>query len=91
MKYVWDENKNRSNQKKHFISFEEAQALLEIGHYVYFVDTSKDEERFMAIGLSPKARILTVIYLYREEDLIRIVSARKATKKERIIWEREKK
>ena len=73
LKYEWDENKNKLNIKKHGISFEEASTVL-----------YDDEERFAMIGFSYKYNLLVVCHCYRQnESIIRIVSARKATKNER--------
>jgi uncharacterized DUF497 family protein len=82
--FEWDENKNRSNIKKHGISFEEAQTVFYDENATEFFDEdhSEKEERFILLGLSHKIRVLIVCHCLREEDVIRIISARKATKKE---------
>ena len=87
MKYVWDQAKNKINQKKHKVSFEEAVTVIESADYAQIMDDSSDEHRFKAIGMSNKSRILLVVYCYRDEDMIRIVSARKANKAEVKIWQ----
>ena len=87
--FEWDEKKNEINQKKHGVSFEEAKSCFEDEHARVFFDVehSKDEDRSILIGLSSELRTLIVVYTERvngNDDLIvnRIISARKATKKE---------
>lgn len=87
MKYAWDQAKNKINQKKHRVSFEEAVTVIERADYAQIMDDSSDEHRFKAIGMSNRSRILLVVYCYRDEDMIRIVSARKANKAEVKIWQ----
>jgi uncharacterized DUF497 family protein len=81
----WDPAKNRSNRRKHGIAFEEAKALFE-GNADYLVifddENSDDEDRFFAIG--PIVRgVITVVYVERGDDVIRIISARRSTRRER--------
>ncbi len=88
--FEWDEKKNQINIRKHGISFEEAQTVFfdplakvapDRGH-------SKDEARFLAVGHSARHRLLLVVHCFRENDeLIRIVSARKLTASERKQYE----
>ncbi|MCG5057010.1 MAG: BrnT family toxin [Limnoraphis sp. WC205] len=83
--FQWDEQKNKINQQKHGISFEEAESVFLDDYAVQFWDEnhSEDEERFLLLGLSSKMRILLVVHCFREEEaIIRIISARKATKNE---------
>lgn len=87
--FEWDEKKNEINRKKHGVSFEEAKSCFEDDHARVFFDVehSKDEDRSILIGLSSELRTLIVVYTERVnggDDLIvnRIISARKATKKE---------
>ncbi|WP_461247899.1 BrnT family toxin [Treponema sp. R6D11] len=82
---IWDEEKNRINIKKHKVSFEEAETVFydPNGKLINDPDHSKDEERFIFLGLSKMLRLLVVCHCYREnEETIRIINARKATKKE---------
>ncbi len=90
MKYIWVEKKNQLNIKKHGVAFDEAMTVLERAEYLSIVDDSSEEERRKAIGYSKKLRLLLVVYLYRDEDIIRIISARKATKQEIKLWQKEK-
>ncbi len=85
IKFEWDENKKQINQRKHGISFEEA--LTVFYDYDALVrddpEHSEEEERFVILGLSNKANLLVVCHCYRvSETVIRIISARKATKTE---------
>ncbi len=84
--FEWDASKASSNKNKHGISFEEARTVFYDENAVIINDPehSDDEDRFIMLGLSVISRILVVIHCYREEEekIIRIISARKATKKE---------
>lgn len=87
IKFEWDENKNIINRKKHKISFEEAQTVFydEEALLINDPEHSQEEERFIILGQSLKANLLVVCHCYREsETVIRIISARKATKNEAI-------
>lgn len=89
LSFSWDEQKNRLNQKKHGVSFEEAQSVFYDEDAVEFFDPDHSEEdRFILLGLSLKLRTLVVCHCYRErESMIRIISARKATARERKYYE----
>lgn len=83
--FSWDDRKNSANQKKHRVSFEEAQSVFFDEHAIeyYDPDHSESEDRFLMLGLSWRARVLVISYTLREDETdIRIISARKATKKE---------
>lgn len=85
IKFEWDENKNIINKKKHKISFEEARSVFYDPEALLIDDPehSQEEERFIIMGLSIKANLLVVCHCYREsETVIRIISARKATRNE---------
>ncbi len=91
MHFVWDEAKDTANSKKHKVSFMEAQTVFEDPHAlrIYDPDHSEEEDRFLLLGMSSVLRILVVCHCYRESDAqIRIISARKATKKESLTYER---
>jgi hypothetical protein len=84
--FTWDESKNRSNQQKHNVSFEEAQTVFYDASAMEFYDSahSRKEDRFLLLGQSFSFKTLMVCHCYREEEgVIRIISARKATPKER--------
>ncbi|MCD4782146.1 MAG: BrnT family toxin [Candidatus Omnitrophica bacterium] len=85
IKFDWDKSKASLNKKKHGVSFEEAVTIFYDDHALEFFDPdhSKNEDRFIMLGMSFKARILVVCHCVREEgSLIRIISARKARKHE---------
>ena len=85
LSFEWDENKNRINQKKHGISFAEASSVFYDDCAILFDDPehSQEEERFILLGMSDAANVCIVCHCYRaSETVIRIISARKATKKE---------
>jgi uncharacterized protein len=89
IRFEWDEKKNRQNKRKHGVSFEEAQAVFfdENAIRYYDPDHSEDEDRFIMLGMSLKLRVLVVCHCYRLDDnVIRIVSARKADKKEAAVY-----
>jgi len=82
--FEWDQNKNRSNHEKHAVSFEEALTVFYDENAVEYYDDnhSSEEERFIMLGISYQLRLLVVCYCIRNSDAIRIISARKTTKKE---------
>lgn len=83
--FDWDDNKNTANIMKHGISFEEASTAFFDERAIMFDDPehSEDEERFLLLGMSEEANLCIVCHCYRESDtVIRLISARKATKKE---------
>ncbi|MBN1944003.1 MAG: BrnT family toxin [Phycisphaerae bacterium] len=89
LRFDWDEKKNRGNQKKHGVSFEEAQTVFFDENAVEFYDDEygEMEDRFLLLGLSAKLRILLVCHCLREGgNTIRIISARKATKNEQRVY-----
>ena len=84
-RFEWDEAKNRANRRKHGIGFEEARSafLDEYARVTPDSEHSDDEERFVLLGLSTALRLLVVCHCYREsEEIIRLISARKATRQE---------
>ena len=84
VKVTWDRAKNLSNKKKHGVSFEEASELFRSGSdYLELFDDahSDDEDRFIAIGPIKRGLVL-VIWTERDEDIVRIISARWATPSE---------
>jgi len=83
--FEWDDKKNESNKQKHKVSFEEATTVFydEEALVISDPDHSEDEERFIILGESNRANLLVVCHCYRvSETVIRIISARKATKNE---------
>ncbi|MBQ9031519.1 MAG: BrnT family toxin [Parasporobacterium sp.] len=83
--FDWDENKNKINLEKHGITFEEASTVFFDDRAILFDDPehSIDEDRFLLLGMSETAKVCIVCHCYRESDtVIRIISARQATRKE---------
>jgi hypothetical protein len=83
--FDWDEAKNRANNRKHGIWFEEAlQVFDDIGAILFFDEShSTKEDRFILLGISASSRVLIVVYCEREKgSVVRIISARSATPKE---------
>ena len=90
LKVVWNEVKNRRNSEKHGVSFEEASELFTSG--VDFLEVfdnahSFDEDRFLAIGPIVRGMVL-VVWTERDEDVVRIISARWATPREKDLYQR---
>jgi uncharacterized DUF497 family protein len=93
MRFEWDENKNRLNQQKHGISFEEAKEVFDDALHISKLDYrfSYFEERWITIGATSKHMVLVVANLFftdKGEEIIRIISARKANKQEKESYER---
>jgi len=85
LRFEWDESKAKSNLKKHKVSFEEAKTVFidENARLIDDPEHSEEEARFILMGLSEELKMLIVCHCYRESDqVIRIISARKATKQE---------
>jgi len=88
MIFEWDESKNEKNRQKHRIWFEEAKNIFSDPHHRVFLDSTKHEVRYIVIGYSDTERLLVMVFCYRKnKSSIRIISARKATKKERRFYE----
>lgn len=83
LQFEWDPDKAKKNLRKHDVSFEEASTIFKDPQYISFLDEehSADEERHITIGMSFKARLLMAAHTTRRK-LIRLISARKATKNE---------
>ncbi len=85
LRFDWNERKNTANRTKHGVWFEEAQSVFSDprGRLFYDLEHSKGEDRFILLGVSSAARTLVVVHCYRGSDsVVRIISARKATRKE---------
>lgn len=91
LKFEWDENKNSINKAKHNVSFEEAKTVF-YDEFALIIDDpehSVEEDRFIILGFSAQAKLLVVCHCYRQADMvIRIISARKATKNESKFYEK---
>ena len=89
IRFEGDPRKARSNDQKHGISFEEAQTVFfdEQGLLLEDPRPADEEERFILLGLSASLRLLVVVHALRHRDVIRIISARKATRLEKREYE----
>ena len=90
LRFEWDPAKEKANLRKHKVSFQEAESVFadEHGRLLDDPDHSEVEERFVLLGLSSRFRVLVVVHTYRgNEDVIRIISARRATKAERAYYD----
>lgn len=86
LQFAWDPRKDRANQKKHGIGFTEAKSVFldEFARIIPDAEGSGDEPRFLMLGMSIGLRVLVVCHCYREsEQVIRIISARRADPTER--------
>jgi uncharacterized protein len=90
LRFEWDDRKDTANQRKHGVSFEEAQTVFFDEHALLISDPdhSGPEERFVLLGLSGALRALVVCHCCRHGTTIRIISARKAKRGEREQYER---
>ncbi len=88
MSYQWDPNKAKSNEKKHGVNFADAAGVFEDENAITIEDEHESESRFITIGRDFLRRILVVVYTFRGV-IIRIISARKATVRERKIYEEQ--
>ncbi len=89
LSFEWDSNKDALNEKKHGISFNEAKTVFtdQFARLIHDPDHSGEEDRFILLGASIHSRLLVVCHCIRNIDSIRIISARKADKQERNIYE----
>jgi len=87
--FEWDSRKAAANERKHGVSFEEAKTVFtdEFARLITDPDHSEDEDRFILLGTSIHSRLLVVCHCVREDEAIRIISARKADKQERKAYE----
>ena len=86
LRFEWDERKAVANRRKHGVSFEEARTVFSDENALMRPDEghSEDEDRFVLLGLSAQLRTLVVCHCYRQqEEVIRLISARKASSFER--------
>ena len=91
IEFEWDETKNKANRKKHLIWFEEARSVFDDINGRLFLDTENSdfEERFVLIGYSSSNKLLVIVHCHRgSSSIIRIISARKATRREREFYEK---
>ena len=86
-----DDEKARTNERKHGISFNEAESCFRdvFALESFDVDHSHDEDRFVMIGRSERGRVLVVAFTFRDHKTIRIISAREALRRERLEYEKQ--
>jgi uncharacterized DUF497 family protein len=85
LRFEWDERKAKANEKKHGISFSEAETVFfdENARLLYDVENSSEEDRYILLGISYSLSLLVVCHVYKEdEETIRIFSARRANRRE---------
>jgi uncharacterized DUF497 family protein len=85
LRFEWDARKNEGNRRKHGVSFEEAITVFSDDRAILIADSEHSgvEDRFALLGLSADLRALVVCHCYRFDEVIRIISARRATRRER--------
>lgn len=89
LEFNWDPHKDLINQRKHGVSFNECIPVFFDDHAKLIADSdhSLDEDRFILLGMSFKAKLLVVVHTYKESsDSVRIISARRATKRETLFY-----
>jgi len=89
LRFAWDPRKNRSNRRKHGVTFEEAESVFfdDSALLIDDPDHSDQEDRFVLLGFSFRLRVLVVCHCYRQVgDVIRIISARRADPAERLTY-----
>ena len=91
--FEWNDAKAAANEQKHAVSFTEAKTIFEDRFAIESFDVihSVDEDRFVMLGRSDRNRVLIVAYTLRDYKTIRIISARQATRRERLEYEEESK
>ena len=82
-RFIWDAKKADSNRLKHGVSFEEAASVFDDERALVEIDLEHGEERHVIIGASSQAKVLYVVHIELEEETIRIISARKADRREK--------
>ena len=89
LRFTWSPRKAASNRRKHGVSFEEAATAFgdPLSITIPDPDHSEDEERFILVGISATRRSLVVVHVERAEDEYQLISARLATRRERILYE----
>jgi len=90
VRFEWHDGKNEANRLKHGIDFATAELVFDDPNHISFIaNVADDEERWVAIGLAEAVVVLVVVHTYREsppDSVIRIISARRATRHERSLY-----
>jgi uncharacterized DUF497 family protein len=87
--YEWDPAKSEANYRKHGVRFSDALSVFGDDGAVTIVDSNTDEERYVIIGFDASARLLVVAFTWRGTGVVRLISARKATRTEAEIYAEE--
>lgn len=82
LEYEWDAAKAASNARKHRVRFSDATSVFADPAAITVEDAYPDEERYAIIGHDGAGRLLVVIFTWRDENLVRLISARCATRAE---------
>ena len=91
MRFEWDPLKAEANRRTHGVSFAEAVTVLEDNFALTREDPDAVEElRFVTLGMSNLGNLFVVVYVYREPDVIRVISAWKANKRQRELYEKDR-
>jgi uncharacterized DUF497 family protein len=89
VRFEWDPRKAEANLRAHGVSFAEAITVLEDAFALSQEDPDAlEEQRFVTLGLSDQANLLVVVYAYAEQDIIRVISAWKANKRQGELYEK---
>lgn len=89
MRFEWDPTKARANVRAHGVGFVEAVTVLDDDAALTREDHAADNEtRFATLGLSDVGNLLVVVYTYREPDIVRVISAWKANRRQRVLYEK---
>jgi uncharacterized DUF497 family protein len=89
VEFEWDERKARANLRRHKVDFADAVRVFEDDRALTVTREASDEERYATIGLDALGRVLVVIYTVRRGEHIRMISARRATPREREEYEKQ--
>jgi len=91
VRFEWDPAKAAANLRAHRVSFSEAVTVLEDEFALTREDPDAVKEpRFVTLGLSNLGNLLVVVYAYRQSDIIRVISAWKANKRQRVLYEKSR-
>jgi uncharacterized protein len=88
MRYEWDPDKAKANAEKHGVRFADTVAVFSDEKALTLEDPHPDEERYVTIGMDALARLVVVAYTWRGQDVIRLISARRATRNEQNLYAR---
>ena len=86
LSYEWDTAKAASNFRKHGVGFPEAQTVFEDSGAITVEDEGRGEERYVIIGHDSGGRLLVVVFTWREQNTVRLISARRANREEALIY-----